>query len=130
MKRIIIIFVSLVMALGLYGQEGKAFRSLSATEFEKALKDTSVVLVDVRTSEEHSAGFIAGTRFNIDVLKDSFEKTACGILPKDRVIAVYCRSGHRSKAAAGILAKNGYRVMELESGFNGWKAAGKPVSVK
>ena len=46
------------------------------------------------------------------------------------MIAVYCRSGHRSKVAAGILAKNGYRVMELESGFNGWKAAGKPVSVK
>ncbi|MCI6460778.1 MAG: rhodanese-like domain-containing protein, partial [Prevotella sp.] len=47
---------------------------------------------------------------------------------KDRIIAINCRSGKRSKNAARILVKNGYEVIELDSGFNGWTSKGMPVS--
>lgn len=102
------------------------FRSLSVDEFEKAIADSSVVRLDVRTAEEFAEGHIEGT-LNIDVLKDDFEKKATASLPKDRTIAVNCRSGKRSKNAAEILARNGYKVIELGSGYNGWTGAGKPV---
>ncbi|MDY3134231.1 MAG: rhodanese-like domain-containing protein, partial [Candidatus Egerieousia sp.] len=41
-------------------------------------------------------------------------------------VAIYCRSGRRSKNAAAILAKEGYKVIELAGGFNSWTSAGKP----
>lgn len=46
--------------------------------------------------------------------------TAVGELPKERTIAVNCRSGKRSKNAAKILVKNGFKVIELDEGYNGW----------
>ena len=48
-------------------------------------------------------------------------------MPKQKTVCLYCRSGNRSKRAAAILSKNGYNVIELSTGFNGWKNAGKPI---
>ena len=91
------------------------------------MEQNDVVLLDVRTAAEHSAGYIPGTDFNIDVLNDDFTSTALKLLPKDKVIALYCRSGNRSKKAASILSSNGYEVVELGSGFNGWYEAGMKI---
>ena len=41
-------------------------------------------------------------------------------LPKDKTIAVYCKGGGRSKQVAGVLAGNGYKVVELATGYDGW----------
>ena len=111
---------------GLFAQ-AKKFRTVDVAEFAKAVSDTSYVVVDVRTPAEHAAGHIPGTQFNIDVLEDSYTKTALKVLPKDRPVALYCRSGNRSKNAARILAQHGYQVLELGTGFRGWTAAGKKI---
>lgn len=126
MKRIIL---ALIMGFSLFGlfAQAKKFRTVDVAEFAKAVSDTSYVVVDVRTPAEHAAGHIPGTQFNIDVLEDSYTKTALKVLPKDRPVALYCRSGNRSKNAARILAENGYQVLELGTGFRGWSAAGKKV---
>lgn len=99
--------------------DGQEFKSLSVQEFEKAIADTAVFRLDVRTAEEYEAGHIENA-VNIDVLKDDFESNALKLLPKDRTIALYCRSGKRSKKAAEILVKKGFKVIELSTGFNGW----------
>ena len=111
---------------GLFGcRQSKApFRTLDVRAFSAFMEQNDVVLLDVRTAAEHSAGYIPGTDFNIDVLNDDFTSTALKLLPKDKVIALYCRSGNRSKKAAVILSSNGYDVVELGSGFNGWYEAG------
>lgn len=102
------------------------FRSLTVDEYETAISDTCILRLDVRTAEEYADGHIANT-LNIDVLKDDFEKKALATLPKDKIIAVNCRSGKRSKNAAKILVENGYSVIELDAGYNGWVGAGKPI---
>lgn len=89
-------------------------------EFARVIADTAVVRLDVRTPEEFAEGHIDNA-INIDVLNDGFEAKAVSTLPKDRTIALYCRSGRRSKNAAKILSAHGYTVVELNSGYNGWK---------
>ena len=124
------ILITLVMSFSLFGllaQSRNNFKSVSVEEFEKALADTSYVVLDVRMPVEYAEGHIPGTDFNIDVLEDSFKSEALKKLPKDRPVALYCRSGNRSKTAARILSENGYEVLELATGYLGWSDAGKPV---
>ena len=109
---------------GLFGQTNK-FKTVDVNEFEKFIADTAVVLLDVRTAAEHADGYIPGTHYNIDVLESTYTKTATEALPKDKPVALYCRSGNRSKNAARILSEKGYQVVELGTGFRGWVAAGK-----
>lgn len=120
----------LTMLCGLFGcssAQTEGFKSLTVEEYAKAIEDTTIVRLDVRTAEEYAEGHIANT-LNIDVLKDDFEGKAVATLPKDRTIAVNCRSGKRSKNAAQILVKNGFKVIELDAGYNGWIGNGKPVT--
>ena len=112
---------------GLFGQNNK-FKTVDVNDFEKFISDTTVTLLDVRTPAEYAEGHIPGTHFNIDVLEDSYTKVATETLPKDKPVALYCRSGNRSKNAASILAEKGYEVVELGSGFRGWVAAGKKTA--
>lgn len=109
--------------------QDEGFKSLSVEEYAKAIEDTSIVRLDVRTAEEYADGHIDNT-LNIDVLQSDFEQKAIAVLPKDRTIAVNCRSGKRSKNAARILVKNGFKVIELDTGFNGWVSKGMPVTTK
>ena len=111
----------------MFGQTNK-FKTVGVEEFAKAVSDTSYVVLDVRTPAEHAEGHIPGTHFNIDVLEDSYTETAIKTLPKDKRVALYCRSGNRSKNAARILAEEGYQVLELGTGFLGWVAAGKDTT--
>lgn len=120
----------LMMLCSLFGcssAQTQGFKSLTVDEYAKAIEDTGIVRLDVRTAEEYADGHIANT-INIDVLKDDFEKKAKATLPKDKVIAVNCRSGKRSKNAARILVKNGFKVIELDAGYNDWLAKGMPVT--
>ena len=107
--------------------QNEGFKSLSVEEYAKEIEDTTILRLDVRTAEEYADGHIENT-LNIDVLKDDFQEKALIILPKDKTIAVNCRSGKRSKNAAKILVKNGYKVIELDEGYNGWVSKGMPVT--
>ncbi len=111
--------------LGCTAQQQK-FESLDADAFEQVIADTAVVRLDVRSVDEYASGHIAKA-INIDVMKDDFRTKATSMLPKDKTIALYCRSGRRSKKAAGILVENGYKVIELSSGISGWINAQKEI---
>ena len=126
MKRLLLTLIMGFSFFGLFGQTNN-FKIVDAHEFDKFIKDTTVTVVDVRTAAEHAEGYIPDTDFNIDVLEDTYTKIATETLPKDKPVALYCRSGNRSKTAARILADKGYEVVELGTGFRGWVAAGKDV---
>lgn len=91
-----------------------------------AADSQAVTLVDVRTAEEYAEGHIPDA-LNIDVLQDDFTQKATARLPKDRRVAVYCRSGKRSLKAAALLVKAGYKVVNLKGGWLEWKADSLPT---
>lgn len=100
--------------------------SVSAVEFEKAIKADSVQLLDVRTPQEYAEGHIAGA-ININVQYDDFRQRADKELSKDSTILVYCRSGRRSMDAAETLTELGYKVVNLKGGIIEWNEEGLPV---
>lgn len=104
-------------------QQKKDFKSLSVDEFATLIADPEVQRLDVRTVAEYSEGHIPGS-VNVNVLDKNFEAVADSILQTGKPVALYCRSGKRSKQAAVILSKKGYEVYELDKGFNAWQDSG------
>jgi len=104
--------------------EPRNFPSLSVDEFAAVIADSQVIRLDVRTPEEYADGHIPGA-LNINVKDKDFSDLASAQLPLSQRIAVYCRSGVRSKKAAAILDSLGYDVVDLDTGFKGWTKAGK-----
>lgn len=119
MKKIITILLGLLGFVSSANAQFDSIKTVSADDFAQIIKSDSVILVDVRTADEYNAGHIDGAR-NIDVLKDDFNNIATTSLPKDKEIAVYCRSGKRSMKAANILAKDGFKVINLKGGWLEW----------
>lgn len=105
-------------------QKGETFKSLSVDEFACLIAQPEMQLVDVRTVAEYSEAHIPGS-ININVLDETFEAVADSMLQAEKPVALYCRSGKRSKKAAAILSKKGYTVYELDKGFNGWQEVTK-----
>ena len=80
--------IEMISVLGcLFGCSGnnEGFQSLGADEFETALKDSSVVCLDVRTSDEFASARI-GNAINIDVKKAGFEKITEQLAKSDNKI--------------------------------------------
>jgi rhodanese-related sulfurtransferase len=90
-------------------------------------KDTTIVIVDVRTLAEFNSE--AGHLKNAVLIPVGELESRMQELEnvKDRTILVYCRSGHRSGIAAEILQKYGFKVRNLQGGINHWKAENLPI---
>ena len=103
----------------IFGCSAKGFESVGADEFAREIAKKGVQLVDVRTAGEYAEGHIRNA-VNIDVNSSDFaEKIA--LLDKDRTVAIYCRSGRRSKVAADKAVELGFKVVELDGGVLSWR---------
>lgn len=100
-------------------------KSLSAPEFKKIIESESVVLFDVRTKPEYDGGHISGS-INIDVNDPDFS-TLVKSNSKGKTIALYCRSGNRSKYAGTKLTDLNVEIYELNRGFIDWQQSGFPI---
>mgnify|MGYP003424979609 FL=1 len=118
MKKIFALLLGLLGLTTNASAQSDSIKTIDAAQFAEIIKSDSVFLLDVRTADEYAAGHIANAK-NIDVLKSDFKNKA-SILPKGKQIAVYCRSGKRSLVAANILAKMGYKVINLRGGWLEW----------
>ncbi len=105
-------------------QQNESYKTVSVDEFASVISNPEVQRLDVRTLAEFSDSHIPGS-ININVLDDSFVSMADSLLSKEKPVALYCRSGKRSRKAAGILAEKGYKVYNLDKGFESWTLAGK-----
>jgi hydroxyacylglutathione hydrolase len=83
----------------------------------------SLYLVDVRTQEEWSSGHIPGSHhIELSALDKSYGK-----LPKNKPIALICRSGQRASLAASMLEKLGFPVVNIQGGMEAWTHSGLPT---
>lgn len=99
----------------------------SALSKGRSPHEKGFILVDVRTPEEHRAGMIPGTDFNIDFREIKTRHRELGAQPDDHIV-LYCQSGRRSSIAAQALADLGYRhVYNVDGSMNAWIEAGFPV---
>ena len=126
MKVLIVSLSLLLTSLFSCRQSSGKFETLSVDDFATVIADPTMQRLDVRTLAEYSEGHIPGST-NLNVLDESFATMADSVLLPSRPVALYCRSGKRSKKAADILSGKGYKVYELSTGFNGWVEAGKEV---
>ena len=120
----------LLSALGLTtgcGQQN--FENADVKAFSELIEEPGVVLLDVRTPGEFEEGHLAGA-LNIDQNESNFVEMVKAAIPADKKIAVYCRSGRRSANAAGKLAAEGYKCVNLKGGIIAWKEASMPVTTQ
>ena len=77
------------------------------------------LLIDVRRSDEFSAGKIPGAvNIPVDEIRERMHE-----IPKDKRIYIYCEAGLRGYLAQRILKQNGYNsVHNLSGGFILWTA--------
>ena len=104
-KPLYFFFFVIVCLLGLMACSAKPqdkFKNLTADEFDRLIQDEDVQRLDVRTVAEYSEGHIPGS-LNVN------------------------KSGRRSRNAARILTNLGYKVYNLDKGFDNWKEYGKEV---
>ncbi len=127
MKKLITCLLTILGLSTACGQQN--FENTDVEGFSKLVTDTNIVVLDVRTVAEYTEGHISGAIL-IDQGKSDFMEKAKALLPIDKKIAVYCRSGRRSASAAGRLADMGYQCVNLKGGINAWKNAGKPVTIQ
>lgn len=99
---------------------------ISADSARKKIAASELVVVDVRSNLEFSAGHLPGAR-NLPL--ESFAAESAG-LPKDKDVLVYDRQASRSRQAATMLIESGYRVFELPGGLAGWLKKKFPLEVK
>ena len=106
----------------------KAFvKNIDANEAEKLLKENKkIVVLDVRTPKEFSAGHIAGAT-NINFYDADFGKKLAA-LDKAKPYLVHCAVGGRSAKARELMKAQQFKsIYHLEGGIKAWEKAGKPV---
>lgn len=122
-----LIAVILLVSGALLSHAQSRFGEITVADFEKEMGKASVVILDVRTSEEVQGGVI-GKPVIIDYFSKGFEKQI-GELDKSKTYLIYCASGYRSGEAVNLMKARGFAgAFSLKGGIQSWKRARKPLS--
>jgi rhodanese-related sulfurtransferase/predicted transcriptional regulator len=111
--------------IGSYFQARDELEPVAASDLMTRLREGSVVLLDVRPSDEYGLGHLPGA---VNIPLRELEQRLSE-LPSDHEIVAYCRGPYcvLSFEAVAELRARGFKVRRLEEGFPEWKAAGLPV---
>lgn len=127
MKRLYFLLTLILLPLAASAQS-ETFPSIDNQAFAQFVQMTpGVQLLDARTLEEYQEGHLKGSIL-IDWKRDDFTEIAQKVLQKNVPVAIYCRSGRRSREAATKLLQEGFtQVVNLDKGINSWTEEGMPV---
>ncbi len=134
MRFVVILSIAIMVAACAEEQQQAAYTSVSNDQL-KELIAKGIPLVDIRRPEEwRQTGVIEGARAITlfgpggQVYQDFFDKLA-RIAPKDKPVALICRTGNRTRVASDYLTKKlGYtQVYNVKHGITDWIQKGNPV---
>lgn len=93
--------------------------ALNSSELKKLIdhKSKDYVLIDVRSESEYKSGHIPTA---INIPHTNIENRT-KVIPKDKLIIVYCKVGGRAENARQKLIKLGYENVINFGGTNSWK---------
>lgn len=119
--KLAILFI-MVIGMNIFGCAQNKSEEMTAADLKSSMKkDTSLIILDVRTPAELKGplGQIDGV-VNIPVQEleariDELDKY------KTKNIAVICRTGHRSGIAQEILAKHGIKSKNVRGGMTAYR---------
>lgn len=89
-------------------------------------KDTSTLILDVRTPEEFAKGHVPGA---INIPHSHLPARISEIADAaDKDIVLYCKTGVRSEQAASRLRENGFtRLLHLDGDMEAWEKHKRPL---
>ena len=94
--------------------------TIDGTAAQQLVTRKGALLLDVRTPEEFSSGYVDGAvNVPVQVLSEQLSTLPA---KKDQDVVVYCRSGARSARAAGILKNAGFTKVHDLGGMSNWNA--------
>jgi hydroxyacylglutathione hydrolase len=110
-----------------YAPKGKtaSVGQIEPVDVEKHVA-AGAALLDVRRSAELAErGRIAGALH----IPHTRLLERIGEVPRSQPVVVHCSSGSRSRYASGLLDRLGYRAINVNGGFEAWKAEGRAVVI-
>ena len=126
--KFLISLLFLIFSMGAFAQKAEkdSINLVAIPKFEKMLTKKNIMLLDVRTPEEVSEGHLDGA-ININYLGENFSDEI-QTLDKKKTYLIYCRTGNKTRKAADMMQKSGFKhVYVLDGGIQAWQAAGKPL---
>jgi len=108
-----------------YLKDREKMEAVTAEELARRLDEDDVVVLDVRPSDEYSAGHIPGA---VSIPANELKQRLADI-PRKKEIVAYCRGPYCVFAdqAVNELLANGFKARRLEVGLPDWRALGLPV---
>ncbi len=105
-----------------YFRTPEGLREYDPEEFEKMMREENHRVIDVRTPPEYGRGHIQGSELKpLGTLKRNLAS-----LDRNSSYLLVCATGHRSRAAAAALLRNGIsNVGHLKGGMMAWHGSGK-----
>ncbi|MBN2336491.1 MBL fold metallo-hydrolase [Candidatus Bathyarchaeota archaeon] len=98
---------------------------ITVAELKHRISKENMMVLDVRSLEEYGSGHIEGSKH---IYAGTVEQHGDKV-PRDRPVAVICKSGTRSGFASSMLLRMGYRnIYNVLGGMTAWGKAGYPVA--
>ena len=112
--------------IGCYELIYQIIKNVTVTEAYELIESGKVVIIDIRTPREFSSGHIENA-INIDFYSPTF-KQELNKLDKAKAYLIYCRTGHRTGIALGLMKELGFmEVYNMLGGITAWVKNGYPI---
>ncbi len=91
----------------------KELDTISFRELRRYKEDKNCIIIDLRSRELYKEGHVEGA-WNIPY---EYLEEAYPMLPRDKLLLLYCERGGTAMLAGRELSQRGYRVKAAASGF-------------
>ncbi|OIJ19314.1 rhodanese [Anaerobacillus alkalidiazotrophicus] len=117
----ILLFLLLLLFFGYKQFQAQGIEQINTDQLAEMLESdgqNDVFYIDVREPHEFQDGHINGmVNVPLSQLENNYD-----IIPKEKTVVIFCRSGNRSLQAANILKDIGYKdLVNVKGGILDWK---------